>query len=198
MRVMETLRITLTPAAQAKVAAAAASAGHPEARLRIRLTGRRSGRYVYDLTLVNPARPPFGDLVVDAGAGVVHVDPEGAEHLDGITIDLDTAVFGGAITVTNPNDGWMDPVAIRVQELLDRQVNPAIASHGGFIDLLGVDNGTVYLQFGGGCQGCAQVDVTLRQGVEVALKEAAPEIVAVVDSTDHAAGTNPYYQPSKK
>jgi Fe/S biogenesis protein NfuA len=198
MQGMDTLRITMTPAAQAKVAAAAASAGHPEARLRIRVTGRRSGRYVYDLTLVNPAHPRLGDIVVDAGAGIVHVDSEGAEHVDGITIDLDPSVFGGAITVTNPHDGWTDPVERRIQELLDRHINPAIASHGGIVDLLGVDGGTAYLQFGGGCQGCAQVDVTLRQGVEVALREAVPEIVAVVDSTDHAAGTNPYYQPSKK
>lgn len=195
---METPRITLTPAAQAKISAAGAGAGHPEARLRIRVVGRRSGRYVYDLTLVNPAHPRLDDLVVDAGAGTVQVDSHAASHLDGITIDVDTSVFGGAIAITNPNDGWTDPVAIRVQELLDRQINPAVASHGGFVDLLDIDDGTVYLQFGGGCQGCAQVDVTLRQGVEVALREAVPEITAVVDSTDHAAGTNPYYQPSKK
>ncbi len=198
MQPMESLRLTLTPAAEEKVAAAARSAGKPEARLRIRVAGRRSGRYVYDLTLVDPLNASFGDIVVNGGAGTVYVDPEGAESLDGATIDLDDSAFGGAITVTNPNDGWTDPLAIRVQDLLDRHINPAIAAHGGFIDLLGVQDGTVYVQFGGGCQGCAQVDVTLRQGVEVALRQAVPEVVAVVDSTDHASGTNPYYQPSKK
>ncbi len=198
MQPMESLRLTLTPAAEEKVAAAARSAGKPEARLRIRVAGRRSGRYVYDLTLVDPLNASFGDIVVNGGAGTVYVDPEGAESLDGATIDLDDSAFGGAITVTNPNDGWTDPLAIRVQDLLDLHINPAIAAHGGFIDLLGVQDGTVYVQFGGGCQGCAQVDVTLRQGVEVALRQAVPEVVAVVDSTDHASGTNPYYQPSKK
>jgi len=85
-----------------------------------------------------------------------------------------------------------------VQEVLDRQINPGVASHGGFVDLLDVRDGAAYVQLGGGCQGCAQVDVTLRQGIEVAIKAAVPEVTRVVDSTDHAAGTNPYFQPAKK
>src|SRR3989337_2300810 len=81
---------------------------------------------------------------------------------------------------------------------LDTQLNPGIASHGGYIDLLEVREGTAYISMGGGCVGCAQVDVTLRQGVEVSIKRSVPEIVAIVDTTDHASGTNPYYQSAKK
>lgn len=99
---------------------------------------------------------------------------------------------------TTPNVGWTDPVALRVQDVLDTQVNPGVAAHGGYIDLLEVRDGTAYISMGGGCVGCAQVDVTLRQGVEVAIKRSVPEIVAIVDTTDHASGTNPYYQSAKK
>ena len=78
-----------------------------------------------------------------------------------------------------------------------QQINPAIASHGGFVSLLEVKDGTAYVAFGGGCVGCGMVSVTLKQGVETTLTDSVPEITAVVDSTDHASGTNPYYQPSK-
>ncbi len=85
----------------------------------------------------------------------------------------------------------------RVQEILDREVNPAVAAHGGVIRLLDVKNYHVYVQLGGGCQGCGMADVTLKQGIESLLKERIPEIVGVVDQTDHAGGSNPYYRPGK-
>src|SRR5215471_4124945 len=85
----------------------------------------------------------------------------------------------------------------KIQELIDYQINPAVAGHGGFIELLDFKNGIVYLKMGGGCQGCGMANVTLKQGIERMLREEMPEIQQVVDTTDHAGGTNPYYQPSK-
>ena len=85
-----------------------------------------------------------------------------------------------------------------IQRLLDEQVNPAVASHGGYITLIDVKDDKAYIQLGGGCQGCGMADVTLKQGVEVAIKEAVPSIVEVIDSTDHGGGENPYFQQSKK
>jgi Fe/S biogenesis protein NfuA len=85
----------------------------------------------------------------------------------------------------------------KIQELIDYQINPAVAGHGGFIELLNFKNGIVYLKMGGGCQGCGMANVTLKQGIERMLREELPEIQQVVDTTDHAGGTNPYYQPSK-
>ncbi len=190
--------LTLTSAAADKIARAAASAGTPEARLRIAVTARRGARFAYDIRLVDPESVPWTDRVVETGGTELYVDGPSADALRGATIRLDESTFGGAIAVDNPNEGWTDPLAVRVQEILDRQINPGIASHGGYIDLLEVRDGTAYVEMGGGCQGCAQVDVTLRQGVEVAVKAAVPEIVAIVDRTDHAAGTNPYYRPAKK
>ncbi len=190
--------LRVTPAAQAKIRRAAESAGHPGACLRIAIAGRAAGRFRYDLGLIEPADAPALDLVVEGDGWRAYVDPNSAERLRGAVVDLDESSFGGAVRIDNPNEGWVDPLAARVQDVLDRQINPGVASHGGYIDLLDVKDGVAYIAMGGGCQGCAQVDVTLRQGVEVAIRQAVPEIVALVDTTDHAAGTNPYYQPSKK
>jgi len=84
-----------------------------------------------------------------------------------------------------------------VQKILDEMINPAIAGHGGFVDLLDVKENLVYLRLGGGCQGCGMVNVTLKQGIEATLKEEIPQIAGVIDQTDHAGGNNPYYQPAK-
>jgi Fe-S cluster biogenesis protein NfuA len=89
-------------------------------------------------------------------------------------------------------------VAQRVIQVIDRQVNPAIAAHGGHAELVAVEEGTAYLRLGGGCQGCGMATVTLGQGIEVAITGAVPEIARVVDVTDHAVGTNPYFEPAKK
>jgi Fe/S biogenesis protein NfuA len=85
----------------------------------------------------------------------------------------------------------------RVQQLIDSMINPAVAGHGGFVDLIDVKDNKVYLQMGGGCQGCGAADVTLKSGIERLIKEELPEIEEVLDTTDHASGSNPYYAPSK-
>ena len=86
----------------------------------------------------------------------------------------------------------------RVQQVLDTIINPAVASHGGVVRLLDVANNTVFLEFGGGCQGCGMVSVTLKYGVERTIRDEVPEVGAIMDTTDHAAGRNPYYAPSSK
>ena len=86
----------------------------------------------------------------------------------------------------------------RVQQVLDTIINPAVASHGGVVKLLDVSNNTVFLEFGGGCQGCGMVSVTLKYGVERTIRDEVPEVGAIMDTTDHAAGRNPYYAPSSK
>ena len=85
----------------------------------------------------------------------------------------------------------------KVQELIDTMINPAVAGHGGFVELLDVKDNKVYLQLGGGCQGCGAADVTLKSGIERLIKEELPEVDEVLDATDHAAGQNPYYTPAK-
>ena len=101
--------------------------------------------------------------------------------------------MGGGFSFDNPNPMWVDELSQKVADIINNDVNPAVASHGGVVELVGVDENKAIIAFGGGCQGCGMADVTLKQGVEVMIKEKVPEIVEVIDSTDHAAGTNPFY-----
>ena len=87
-------------------------------------------------------------------------------------------------------------MAPQVVAVLEEQVNPSIAAHGGRADLVAVKDTSVYLRLSGGCQGCGMAKATLTQGIEVMLREAVPEITEIVDVTDHAEGTNPYFEPA--
>jgi Fe/S biogenesis protein NfuA len=85
----------------------------------------------------------------------------------------------------------------RVQELIDTMINPAVAGHGGYVELIDVQDNRVYLQMGGGCQGCGAADITLKSGIERLIKDEIPEVTEVLDTTDHSSGTNPYYTAGK-
>ena len=84
-----------------------------------------------------------------------------------------------------------------IADLFAREINPAVASHGGFVELIDVKRNNVYLRLGGGCQGCGAADVTLKQGIEKAIRALVPRIGEILDTTDHGAGRNPYYSPAK-
>jgi len=85
----------------------------------------------------------------------------------------------------------------RVQGILDNEINPAVAAHGGWVELIDVKKNELFIKMGGGCQGCGMADVTLKQGVEKTIREQIPQIGAIMDTTDHATGRNPYYEPAK-
>ena len=84
-----------------------------------------------------------------------------------------------------------------MQERIESTINPAVAGHGGFVELIDVQENKVYLQLGGGCQGCGAADITLKAGIERLIKEELPEVEEVLDTTDHSSGSNPYYTPGK-
>ena len=86
----------------------------------------------------------------------------------------------------------------QVQQVLDTRINPAVAAHGGRVALLDVKGNRVYLQFSGGCQGCGMADVTLKHGVERAIREEVPAVGQILDTTDHAGGKNPYFASSRR
>ncbi len=98
-----------------------------------------------------------------------------------------------------PSRGRRTDAEIRavVEELLDREVNRSIAAHGGRISVVDVRDANLFIAMSGGCQGCAASQVTLRQGFEVMVGRVAPEIVAIVDTTDHAGGSNPFYRRAR-
>lgn len=93
---------------------------------------------------------------------------------------------------TGPQD---ELIREKVQRILDEEINPAVAMHGGFIQILDVQQGVVYVKMGGGCHGCASSTATLKHGVEQAVRAKVPEVVDILDTTDHASGSNPYYSP---
>ena len=186
--------LTITPDARTKIDGVRTFNDFPDAVLRVRILAKDGPRFRYEIALEDPRERAAEDLAVEADGLTVVVDPETATDLVGATIELDPAITGGGLRIANPNEGWQDPVARAVQEVLDRQINPGVGSHGGQVTLVEVRDGTAFMRFGGGCQGCAAVDVTLKHGVETAVRSAVPAIQAIVDVTDHEAGANPYYQ----
>jgi Fe-S cluster biogenesis protein NfuA len=90
----------------------------------------------------------------------------------------------------NRND---DQIREVVQQLLDKETNPSIASHGGKISIVEVKERKLYIEMSGGCQGCAASQVTLRQGFELMVRRVAPEVIKIIDATDHASGISPFY-----
>lgn len=193
------IRLTFTPAALAKLREVIQDYPEDVAGLRLKIVGRQADTFEHVLTIVEQGYEPEGDLLVEVDDLTVFVEGDNAAKLDGIRIHYE---FKGpnvsGLEFDNPNPVWDDPVAATIQRIFDEEVNPAIASHGGVITLLDYQDGKAYIEMGGGCAGCGMADVTLKQGVEVALREAVPELQEVIDTTDHAAGDNPYYKPSKK
>jgi Fe/S biogenesis protein NfuA len=156
----------------------------------------------FDLTLVAAAERAPDDRAIDGGGFTVLVREADATILEGATVDYVERVNESGFEVRpagapRPAPGRRDgiptgPIADRVRSVLETQVNPAIAAHGGMISLVDVEETDVYVEMSGGCQGCALSRMTLKQGVERMLREAVPELTAVHDVTDHASGDNPY------
>ena len=156
----------------------------------LRVAGNRAE---HRLWLVRPSDRHAEDTVFDAGGFEVYLDPLSASNLEGSVVDFVEDVMQSGFRVFYPSPSWDDPVLQRVQEVLDRQINPGIAGHGGEVAIERLEGDTLYLTMGGGCQGCAASAATLRQGIERMIREQVPEIENIIDVTDHAAGVNPYY-----
>ena len=165
--------------------------------IRVGINGRGPAGFNYAMSLEEDAQPADGEAVQDEGDFKILLEGESLDKLRGASIDFVGQLVGGGFKIDNPNSVWDDPLAVEIQALLDSQINPGIASHGGFVELLDVKDSQVFVRMGGGCQGCGMASVTLKQGVEVMIKQTFPQIEAVVDTTEHAAGQNPYYQPAK-
>jgi Fe/S biogenesis protein NfuA len=178
-------------------------------RVNISGQGPEGFEYEFFLDVIPNARPD--DIIVEVEDGLVAiVDAASAPHLHGATVKWKETVTGSGFDVDNPNPvpdvpapakppqgDLTTPLAQRVQKVIEDKINPGVASHGGFVELMDVQGDRAFVRLGGGCQGCGMVDVTLKQGIEVMIREDIPEITQVIDTTDHAGGNNPYYQPSK-
>ncbi|MDA2929935.1 iron-sulfur cluster assembly accessory protein [Acidobacteria bacterium AH-259-O06] len=200
----ETKMIILTDEAKEQVVSALAQQpGKTALRVEAKTTG--STEFSYGMKLIGQEERTPEDLIIEAGELQIVLDPKSAEYLKGATIDYEEGIVRTGFKFRNPNrpetpkigDGpspdLTGSVAERIQRLIDTELNPAVAAHGGVIQFLGVQDNKAYLGFGGGCHGCGMVDVTLKQGVEARIRELIPEIEEVVDTTDHSTGENPFY-----
>lgn len=190
--------ITFTDAARDRVLAVMETQGKTEHGIRVRVAGRGSSGYRHELSFVDPGAKREDDTVVEVEGFKAYVDSESVPLVQGTKVDYVEDSAGGGFVFDNPNPvTFSDPEKGKaVQELVESSINPALANHGGFVELLDVKEGNVFVRLGGGCQGCGMVDVTLKQGIERIIKEKVEGIDAVIDTTDHAGGNNPYYQPS--
>jgi Fe/S biogenesis protein NfuA len=197
--------LTVTEPARDKILELRAQEDEPDSLgLRIEVTGVQGVEYTYDLTFdpVSDADEAAGDVVEHQGDLPVIVPVASLDALRGATLDLPSSAGANGLVLRNPNRP--DPLAgahielsgtieEKVRQLLDGQINPALAMHGGFAALDHVEDATVYVTMGGGCQGCAVSAMTLREGIARSIREAIPEVAEVIDTTDHSMGENPYY-----
>ncbi|MDH3626797.1 MAG: NifU family protein [Acidobacteriota bacterium] len=190
--------IRLTDAAREKFLEIASSEGKTDHGLRVIVHGGGSPRPEFALNFVAPADVADSDQSFEQDGVRLYADKTDVHFLEDAEIDFVDGLKESGFRVIAPNAGLKrpeGPLAEAVQRVLDEKINPGVASHGGMVALVAVEDGVAYLKFGGGCQGCGQVQATLQEGVERVLFEDVPEITKVMDVTDHAAGTNPYYQP---
>lgn len=171
--------------------------------LRVEVTGASGVDYTYDLSLEPIDEAADDDHVRDQDGLTVIVPAASVEPLTGATLDIPSIAGQGGLVIRNPNRpnplgdlGQLEltgDAANKVRILLAERINPALAAHGGFAELVGVEDDKAFVTMGGGCQGCAMSAATLREGITKAILEAIPEITEVVDTTDHEQGENPYY-----
>ena len=192
----ETSLVEVTKAAQEKIQTVIENEEVEVEGLRISIEGRSASAFQYSLGLATEAED--GDIVLDMGTFKVLVDAKSAPDLEGAVIDYVEDLNSSGFKIENPNTPtWDNPKAQKIQELIDERINPAVAAHGGQIELLNVEDDAIYIHMGGGCQGCGMANVTLKHGIEAMIQEVFPEIKQVIDTTDHESGTNPYYSSGK-
>jgi Fe/S biogenesis protein NfuA len=196
--------VTVTEAALAKILEIRSGEDDPETLgLRIEVTGVHGVEYAYDLSFETLSEADADDVATESDGLTVLVPANSVDALRGATLDLPTNPNQGGLVIRNPNrpnalgvPGDLEltgTVAEKVTTLLEHRINPALAAHGGFASLVGVDGSVVYVSMGGGCQGCSMSQATLTEGIKASILDAIEEVTDVVDATNHAAGENPFY-----
>jgi Fe/S biogenesis protein NfuA len=200
-----TTALEVTEAAIEKVLEVRAAEDDPETLgLRVRVVGVSGPEFAYDLSFESLSDAEEEELVYDVGQDLkIMVPGDSVINLTGATLDLPSNPMQGGLVIRNPNrpnplegqdvDLTGEP-GEKLQQLLDRHINPSLAAHGGYAELVKMEGTEAHILMGGGCQGCAMSAATLRQGIEVMIEEAIPEITNIVDVTDHDAGENPFFE----
>lgn len=162
------------------------------------------GGFQTEFKFIDRSEAAETDIVQPTDRFDLVLDPDVAEKIRGSIVDFDETRYTAGFNIEYPDNGpyppgvearrdWDDPVAQKVQQVVDEYINPGVAGHGGWVLLKDVRENKAVVEMGGGCQGCGLSAVTLRQGIEQAIVQAVPEIEGIVDDTDHDLGENPYY-----
>ncbi len=174
------------------------------------ISGAKGTEFTYAMHMTPVDQLDPEDVIEHHGDLPVAIPPGSVANLTGATLGMSTNLLQPGMSIDNPNspspqilgDGpppdLSGPVAEQVEHVIQTQINPAIASHGGFVELAAIEGTVAYVRLGGGCQGCGLAAVTLSQGIESTIVAMVPDILQVIDATDHNAGENPFYEQSKK
>jgi len=199
--------LTVTDAARREILAMRKVESEPETlALRVEVLGSTGTEFTYDLTFEPMASAADGDALDASGELPVLVPAASIDDLAGATLDH---VEPTGLIIRNPNRPrpkvitheeleLVGSVEDKIRLLLDGEINPSLAMHGGYASLDRVEGDTAYVLMGGGCQGCGLAQLTLTEGIKAQIENRIPEIREVVDVTDHAAGSNPFYEASAK
>ena len=199
--VVDALIVTVTSAARAKVIELRDE--EPEGAalgIRLEILSDEGAEFTYDLSFQETAKAALTDLVRNHDGLRVIIPSKDVPNLEGATLDFEI----DGLVLRNPNRPrpieignlvLADDVAAEVKLVIDTEVNPSLAAHGGFVTFIGHDgDGRAYLTMGGGCHGCSMSRLTMLEGVQVMIREKVSAIHKVIDATDHTSGENPYYQ----
>jgi len=193
------LSISMTDSAQKHFSGLITKEDVAGTNLRIFVDGPGSPNAQIGITFCPPKEHRAADTALDYAEFTLFVDGASIPFLQDANIDFHTDNVGGQLAITAPNLKGVQPdkdtpIAQQIEYILNSQINPNLASHGGMVSLVEVNSDNeVFLKFGGGCQGCGMADITLKQGIEKTLMEQIPQISAINDITSHESGTNPYY-----
>ncbi len=188
--------IEVSDVAQEKIREAIKSNKDPVLGIRVLADAKSPFQVRYGLAFVSEKGIQDDDTVIELEGFNVYISDDQKQYFDGANLDFKDGLHGSGFAFSNtpkvPKE-YEGTMAEKVVQVIEEEINPGIAGHGGFVSLIDVKGTDVIIQMGGGCQGCGMADVTLKNGIEVALKNAIPEITNIYDVTDHADGKNPYY-----
>jgi len=192
------VNVTITEAAQEYLASLLEKQKCDGIAVRMNVQSPGTARAETCLSYCRPGEEKEDDVVVQYPAFKAYFEKRSVPFLDEARVDYDKDKFGGQLTIKAPNSKMprvSDDSSIedRITYWLVSEINPQLASHGGEVSLVKMEGQVAILKFGGGCQGCSAVDVTLKQGVEKTLMEKVPGLEGVKDITDHTDTTNAYY-----
>jgi len=192
--------LALTDIAKEKIAEAIKNYKEPVLGIRAIAEARSPFQVNYGLAFVSEDGVKDDDTILEFDDFNIYIGADQEQYFEGASLDFKDGLQGGGFAFINTPKvpkKYKGTLAEKVVQVIEEEINPGIASHGGYVSLVDVKGTDVIIQMGGGCQGCGMANVTLKEGIEVALKNAIPELTAVYDVTDHASGKNPYYAGNK-